>query len=162
MTEETLRQVVAKVMTELQTPEVAKVKEELGIYIEMHDAIQAAKVAQQKVRMMPLELRELIITRIREYILEYKETLANMAVEETGMGKVGHKILKHELVAKKTPGTECISIDAWSGDQGLTLIERGPYGVIGAVTPSTNPSETVFCNAIGMIAAGNKIGRAHV
>lgn len=129
----------------------------LGIFEDMNEAIAAAKVAQKKLRQMPLETRDQIIDKIREKIMANKEILARMAVEETGMGKVGHKILKHELVAKKTPGTECIKIDAWSGDQGLTLVERGPYGVIGAITPSTNPSETVFCNGIGMIAAGNTV-----
>ena len=32
-----------------------------------------------------------------------------------------------------------------------------PYGVIGSITPSTNPSETVICNSIGMIAGGNAV-----
>ena len=82
---------------------------------------------------------------------------AELGVEETGMGNVGHKILKHQLVAEKTPGTEDLSTVAWSGDRGLTLIEQGPWGVIGAVCPSTNPTETVICNSIGMIAAGNTV-----
>jgi propionaldehyde dehydrogenase len=128
-----------------------------GVFEDINEAIEAAKVAQVELHKMPLEFREKIIDRIREKIMENKEILAQMAVHETGMGKIGHKILKHELVAKKTPGTECIQITAWSGDQGLTVVERGPFGVVGAITPSTNPSETVFCNAIGMIAAGNTV-----
>ncbi|HEX3043889.1 MAG TPA: aldehyde dehydrogenase, partial [Bacillota bacterium] len=36
-------------------------------------------------------------------------------------------------------------------------VEHAPFGVIGAITPSTNPSETVICNGIGMIAAGNSV-----
>jgi propionaldehyde dehydrogenase len=80
-----------------------------------------------------------------------------MGVQETGMGNVGDKILKHHLVAEKTPGTEDITTVAWSGDLGLTLVERGPFGVIGAITPSTNPSETVICNTIGMLAGGNTV-----
>ena len=83
--------------------------------------------------------------------------LAKMAVEETGMGNVGHKILKHQLVAEKTPGTEDITTTAWSGDRGLTLIEMGPFGVIGAITPCTNPSETILCNTMGMLAGGNTV-----
>lgn len=51
---------------------------------------------------------------------------------------------KHHLVADKTPGTEAITTTAWSGDRGLTLVEMGPFGVIGAITPCTNPSETVY------------------
>ena len=56
-----------------------------------------------------------------------------------------------------TPGTEDITTTAWSGDKGLTLIEMGPFGVIGAITPCTNPSETIICNTIGMFAAGNTV-----
>ena len=36
-------------------------------------------------------------------------------------------------------------------------MELSPYGVIGAITPSTNPSETIICNSIGMISAGNSV-----
>lgn len=61
------------------------------------------------------------------------------------------------MVAKYTPGTEDLTTTAWSGDNGLTVVEMSPYGVIGAITPSTNPTETVICNSIGMIAAGNAV-----
>ena len=106
---------------------------------------------------MPLEFREKIISNIRKLTLENLQTLAEMGVAETKMGNVGHKIIKHRLVAEKTPGTEDLSTIAWSGDRGLTLVEQGPFGVIGAITPSTNPSETVLCNSIGMLAAGNSV-----
>ena len=86
-----------------------------------------------------------------------QEVMARMGVEETGMGNVGDKILKHHLVADKTPGTEVITTTAWSGDRGLTLIEMGPFGVIGAITPCTNPSETILCNTMGMLAGGNTV-----
>lgn len=161
-----IKEIVEKVMKNMGTETVKAdfqqvktptIKLTQGVFETMEEAIQAAKVAQVSLHAMPLEFREMIINKIREKIMTHKEQLANLAVQETGMGKVGHKILKHELVAKKTPGTECIKIEAWSGDQGLTLIERGPFGVVGAITPSTNPSETVFCNAIGMIAAGNTV-----
>lgn len=128
-----------------------------GVFEDMEEAIKAAKAAQKKLHRMPLEFREKIIAKIREKIIANATVLAQMGVDETGMGRVGHKVLKHQLVASKTPGTECIKPEAFTGDQGLTLVERGPWGVIGAITPSTNPSETVFCNSIGMIAAGNAV-----
>lgn len=106
---------------------------------------------------MPLEFREKIISNIRQLTLENLQPLAEMGVAETKMGNVGHKIIKHRLVAEKTPGTEDLTTIAWSGDRGLTLVEQGPFGVIGAITPSTNPSETVLCNSIGMLAAGNTV-----
>lgn len=128
-----------------------------GIFTDMNEAIEAAKKAQAVVRRMSMDQREKIISNIRRKIKENAETFARMGVEETGMGNVGHKILKHHLVADKTPGTEDITTTAWSGDRGLTLVEMGPFGVIGAITPCTNPSETVLCNSIGMIAGGNTV-----
>jgi len=130
---------------------------EPGLFDDMNDAIRAAKEAQKVMQKMPLDFREKIINNIRKKTLENAETLAKMAVEETGMGNVGDKILKHQLLAEKTPGTEDIKTEAWSGDRGLTLVEMGPFGVIGAITPCTNPSETILCNSIGMIAGGNTV-----
>lgn len=129
----------------------------LGIFTDMNQAIEAAKEAQKIVKKMSMDQREKIISAIRKKTVEHAETLARMAVEETGMGNVGHKILKHQLVAEKTPGTEDIETTAWSGDRGLTLVEMGPFGVIGAITPCTNPSETILCNTIGMLAGGNTV-----
>ena len=128
-----------------------------GVFKDMNEAIEAAKKSQKIVAKMSMDQREKIISNIRTKIKENAETFAHMGVQETGMGNVGHKILKHQLVAEKTPGTEDITTTAWSGDRGLTLIEMGPFGVIGAITPCTNPSETVLCNTIGMLAGGNTV-----
>lgn len=128
-----------------------------GVFTDMNQAIEAAKEAETKVRHMTMDQREQIVSNIRRKTRENAEILARMGVEETGMGNVGDKILKHHLLADKTPGTEDITTTAWSGDRGLTLIEMGPFGVIGAITPCTNPSETVLCNCMGMIAAGNTV-----
>ncbi len=150
MVQEIVSQVIAKMR--IQTPEGKN-----GIFTDMNDAIAAAKESNAVVRKMTMDQREKIISNIRKKTKENAEILARMGVEETGMGNVGHKILKHHLVAEKTPGTEDITTTAWSGDRGLTLIEMGPFGVIGAITPCTNPSETVICNVIGMLAGGNTV-----
>ena len=68
----------------------------------MNEAIEASKKAQKIVARMSMDQREAIISKIRQKIKENAEILARMGVEETGMGNVGHKILKHQLVAEKT------------------------------------------------------------
>jgi len=73
------------------------------------------------------------------------------------MGRYEDKIQKNLLNANKAPGTEILDPAAWSGDGGLTLVEYAPYGVIGGIIPSTNPTSTVICNSIGMVAAGNAV-----
>ncbi len=155
MNEQMVKDIVQEVLASLQVAESSSGKH--GVFTDMNEAIAAAKEAQKVVRSMSMDQREKIITIIRRKTKEQAETMARMGVQETGMGNVGHKILKHILVAEKTPGTEDITTTAWSGDRGLTLIEMGPFGVIGAITPCTNPSETVICNCMGMLAAGNTV-----
>ena len=79
------------------------------------------------------------------------------AVEETGLGRYEDKLSKNKLIVDKTPGMEILRPQAYTGDDGLMLTERAPYGVILAVTPTTNPTETIICNSIGMVAGGNTI-----
>jgi acyl-CoA reductase-like NAD-dependent aldehyde dehydrogenase len=150
--EQMVQDIVQDVLAKMQI--ASDVQGDRGVFKDMNEAIEAAKASQKIVAKMSLDHREKVISNIRKKIMENAEILARMGVQETGMGNVGHKILKHQLVAEKTPGTEDITTQAWSGDRGLTLIEMGPFGVIGAITPCTNPSETVLCNTIGMFAGG--------
>jgi len=153
--EQMVRDVVKEVMAKLTLTSQASPGK--GVFSDMNDAIEAAKKAQRYIHRMSMDQREQIIINIRQKTRDHAEILARMGVAETGMGNVGHKILKHQLAAEKTPGTEDITTTAWSGDRGLTLVEQGPFGVVGAITPCTNPSETVICNAIGMLAGGNTV-----
>ena len=153
--ENMVQDIVQEVLAKMQIQEAPTGKH--GVFKDMNEAIEAAKKAQQTVKKMSMDQREKILSIIRKKICENAETMARMGVEETGMGNVGDKILKHRLVAEKTPGTEDITTTAWSGDRGLTLVEMGPFGVIGAITPCTNPSETVLCNTMGMLAGGNTV-----
>ena len=153
-TQQQIEQIVREVLREMQG---GTSQAEAGIFADMDTAIAQAAQAQRRVAQLSMAGREKIIARIRALTLENAERMAHMAVAETGMGNAAHKKAKHELLAAKTPGTEDISTAAFSGDAGLTLVERGPFGVIGAITPCTNPSETVICNAIGMLAAGNTV-----
>ena len=156
--------IVKQVLTQLHNP-ADELEQSLfnikrgqdGIYPTMEEAIGAAKEAQIELLKLSIDQRKGIIEAIRKAILENLEQIARLAVSETKLGKVADKIEKNKLAVQKTPGVEDITPKAFTGDYGLTLTEMAPYGVIGAVTPSTNPSETVICNSIGMIAAGNAV-----
>lgn len=128
-----------------------------GIFPTVDEAVAAARAAYKELRTLSIEKRETLIKAMRDAAYENAAILSEMAVAESGMGRVSDKIIKNQMAAIKTPGTEDLETKAWSGDCGLTLIEMGPYGVIGAITPTTNPTETVICNGIGMIAAGNAV-----
>lgn len=128
-----------------------------GVYKTVSEAVAAAEQAQRTLIALPLEKRREIIANIRRRCAEDVRSLAEFAVEETGLGRVEDKIKKNLLVIYKTPGPEILEPIAYTGDDGLTLIERAPYGVIAAITPSTNPSETILCNGIGMVSGGNTV-----
>jgi propionaldehyde dehydrogenase len=122
-----------------------------------NEAVANAKSAQNQLVRMSLEHRGRLISAMREAAVKNAEPLAELAHKETGYGNVKHKILKNTLAANKTPGIEDLHPVAYSGDDGLTLVECAPFGVIGSITPSTNPTATVINNSISMIAAGNSV-----
>jgi aldehyde dehydrogenase len=128
-----------------------------GVFPDIDSAIAAVQVAHQRLMALPVERRDVIISQMRQAARENAQVLAYEAWQETGMGRYEDKIQKNLLVADKTPGTEDLKPIAFTGDHGFTLVERAPYGVIGAITPSTNPTSTIICNAIGMVAAGNGV-----
>ena len=129
----------------------------LGVYDDLDSAVSAAKQAFERYENIPLAMRNKIIESIRTTCREEIEHLSKMAVEETKFGRYEDKVRKNTLAINKTPGTEDLHTAAQSGDTGLTIWERAPYGVIGSITPCTNPTETIICNVIGMIAAGNAV-----
>ena len=132
-------------------------KNEYGVFENMEDAVNAAWVAQKEFAKHSLAKRNEIIGSMREELSKHIETFAKMGVEETGMGRFEHKVLKHKLAIEKSPGVEDLKAEVNTGDGGLTLYEMSPFGVIGAIAPSTNPTETIICNSIGMLAAGNAV-----
>ena len=128
-----------------------------GVFATLDEAVSAAQAAYQQLNMLPLAIRHDMVAHMRQAGREYATVLAEMAVNETGMGRVEDKILKNILNADKMEGPEALEPTAWSGDGGLTLVEYAPYGVIGALTPSTNPTSTPICNGIAMVSAGNAV-----
>lgn len=126
-----------------------------GVFPDIDTALRAAELAQRELDAQTLDKRREIIAVIRRAVEENVQTLARIAVDETKLGRYDDKIKKNLCVAQLTPGTEDLTPIAFTGDHGLTLVERAPYGVIGSITPCTNPSETIICNGIGMIAGGN-------
>ncbi len=129
----------------------------LGIHVTVADAVQASIAAQPKYASLPLERRAKIIESMRRAMRENGEMLARAAHDETGLGRYEDKVVKNRLVTDKTPGLEDLAPSATTGDHGLTLMEPAPFGVIGAITPTTNPTSTIICNSIGMLAAGNSV-----
>lgn len=129
----------------------------LGVFSTVNDAVNAAKAAQLQFVALKLQHRGRILEAMRQAMRENESVLAKAAHEETGLGRYEDKVFKNRLVTDRTPGLEDLAPTAVTGDYGLTLTEPAPFGVIGAITPVTNPTSTIICNSIGMLAAGNSV-----
>ncbi|OGF15231.1 MAG: aldehyde dehydrogenase EutE [Candidatus Eisenbacteria bacterium RBG_16_71_46] len=129
----------------------------LGVHADLDQAVAAAGSAFEAYAQVPLETRRRIIASVREILAANYRALAEVAVQETGLGRVEDKILKNRIVTERTPGTEDLEPRVWTGDSGMTLEERAPYGPIAVITPVTNPTETIINNGISMIAGGNTV-----
>ncbi|MFT3692171.1 MAG: aldehyde dehydrogenase EutE [Kofleriaceae bacterium] len=128
-----------------------------GVYADAEQAVKAARKAFELNERTPVQTRAKMVEAMRKVVLANNEALSRYAVEESGLGRIEDKLNKNRLVAEKTPGLEILRPVAYTGDDGLMLTERAPYGVMLAITPTTNPTETILCNAIGMIAGGNSV-----
>lgn len=129
-----------------------------GVFENVDDAVEAAWKAQRDwAANYKIEDRQRIIEAIRRCARAHVEEWCHKIVEETGMGRYEDKVEKHLAVINKTPGPECLTTEAKSGDAGLMLEEYAPFGVICSITPTTNPTETIINNTISMIAGGNTV-----
>lgn len=128
-----------------------------GIHRDVDAAVAAATTAFRRLADCSLDTRRAMIAAIRDVMRAEGERLARLAHDETGLGRFEDKVVKNRLVTERTQGVEALEATTWTGDRGLTLEEWAPYGVIGAITPTTNPTSTIICNTIGMVAAGNAV-----
>ena len=144
----------AAVRAELAAPASATLGD--GVFARLDEAVAAAKAAFEGTRLDP-DLRKAMIEAVRRAALDQAEPLARLAVEETGLGRVDDKTVKNRLVAAKTPGPEDLEVLAVSGANGMMLTEWAPFGVVGSVSPVTNPAATVINNSISIVSAGNAV-----
>lgn len=142
------------VQAELAAPATGAVGD--GVFARLDDAVAAASAAFNSTR-LEIDQRKVIIEAVRRAAVEQAEMLARLAVEETGLGRVDDKTIKNRLVATKAPGPEDLEVQAVSGARGMMITEFAPFGVIGAITPVTNPAATVLNNAISIVSAGNAV-----
>lgn len=150
--DEVIRQLGGAAATAQAVPSTAG---DWGVFDRLEDAVSAAQEAHTRIE--TLAKREAVVSIIRRAARANARRLAEMAVDETGMGRIEDKVKKNLLVADRTPGPEILSPSAISGDMGLTLVENAAWGVIASVTPSTNPAATVINNSISMLSGGNSV-----
>lgn len=159
--EQTIRNVVAQVLAEVGPIPAADGSAvaggELGIFMDADSAVAAARTAFEEFRTRSMQQRKQVIDIIRKISIENCEELGLMEMEETGIGRPEHKIEKLRTLGERSPGVEFLETKCYSGDHGLAVIERAPFGVIGAITPVTHSLPTITGNAVSMLAGGNTV-----
>jgi aldehyde dehydrogenase len=160
VTDELIRNVVQEVLAHMRngqaTPTNAKTRQ-WGVFNDVNAAVAAAREAQQQFEARGLEDRRKAVQCVRKVCSEKAEELGRAELEETKIGRLPHKIEKLKVIADRIPGVEFLRTDAVSGENGISLTEYAPFGVIGVITPVTHSLPTLACNVINMLAAGNSL-----
>ncbi len=163
VTDDLIRGVIQQVLTQMRNgqPPAAPGRNghasQRGVFADVESAVAAAREAQKEFEARGLEDRRKAVACIRKICSEQAETLGREELEETKIGRLVHKIEKLKVIADRIPGVEFLRTDAFSGENGVSLQEYAPFGVIGVITPVTHSLPTLACNAINMLASGNAL-----
>lgn len=131
---------------------------ESKVYIDEY--IARARKAQKQFEKMSQEQLDAAVRVIAKVVHDNAEYLAEIAVDETGMGNYPDKVLKNKNKAKiiwnslKTKKSK--GIIERDEKTGITKIAK-PVGVVAAITPCTNPIVTPMSNAMFALKCGNAI-----
>lgn len=122
--------------------------------------IERAKKAQQAFEKMSQEQVDSAVRAVGKVVYDNAEFLAEIAVEETGMGNVPDKIAKNKQKAKivwnNLKGKKSRGILDTDQTTGITRVAK-PVGVVAAITPCTNPIVTPMSNSMFALKCGNAI-----
>src|SRR5215831_2765689 len=163
VTDEMIRGVVRQVLAQMRNGNAAPASPGTGrsagrgIFRDVDAAVKAAAKAQREFESRGLDDRRKAVACIRKICSERAEELGREELEETKIGRLVHKIEKLTVIADRIPGVEFLRTDAFSGENGVSLQEYAPFGLIGVITPVTHSLPTLACNAINMLAAGNAL-----
>lgn len=129
---------------------------QFGVFADATEACDAAAAAYGKLQKAGVAARQKTIAIVKAMAAANAVEWGRIELEETKIGRLDHKIEKLQII-EKVPGVEWLRPDARSGDHGITLEEYTPFGVVGAVTPSTHSIPTLSGNIVNIIAAGNTV-----
>src|SRR5882724_11346469 len=160
VTDDLIRTVVQQVLTQIRANGTTTFKQNgharpWGVFQDVDKAVSAAAEAQREFERRGLDDRRKAVECIRKICKGQAEQLGREELEETKIGRLAHKIEKLTVIADRIPGVEWLKTEAYSGENGISLIEYAPFGVMGVITPVTHSLPTLACNAINMLAAGN-------
>lgn len=163
MTEDLIRNVVQQVLSQMggdggaAANGASRPSGQDGVYPSADAAVAAADVAFRAFRLRPLGDRDKAVKAIKRLCVDRAEEWGRKELDETKIGRLDHKVSKLRDAIPPIPGVEYLRTENNAGDNGLTLTQHAPFGVIGSITPVTHSLPTLACNAINMLAAGNTV-----
>ncbi len=163
MNEQLIRDVVDEVLRKLNdsaahasTSGSNRGKGDFGVFEKAADAVEAAHESFRQLQKEGVAARRKIVDIVKTLCEDNARSWGKQELDETKIGRLDHKIEKLQII-KLVPGVEFLQPYALSGDHGITLEEYTPFGVVGAVTPSTHSVPTIAGNIVNIIAAGNSV-----
>lgn len=127
-----------------------------GVFQDASEASAAAQEAFLQLQKKGVAARRKIEEIVKTLAERNAQEWGRIELEETKIGRLDHKIEKLQIL-KLVPGVDWLRPDGHSGDHGITLEEYTPFGVVGAVTPSTHSIPTLSGNIVNIVAAGNAV-----
>ena len=127
-----------------------------GVFADANEACAAAQESYLLLKEKGVAARRKIEEIVKTLAEKNAEAWGKLELDETKIGRLDHKIAKLQII-KLVPGVDWLRPDGRSGDHGITLEEYTPFGVIGAVTPSTHSIPTMSGNIVNIAAAGNAV-----
>lgn len=122
--------------------------------------VEKARKAQQEFEKYDQKQVDAVVKAVGMAVYEKGEELAKLAVEESGMGKYEHKIVKNKMKAVATwnylKDKKSVGVIEYDEVSGIAKVAK-PIGVIGAITPVTNPVMTPNHNAMITLKGRNAI-----
>ncbi len=133
---------------------------EISADTEVADLVARARSAQAEFEKFSQEQVDAIVRDMAKYVYDNAETLARMAVDETGIGNYEDKILKNKgkarVIWNNLKGKKSRGIIGEEPENNIVLVAK-PMGVVGSVTPVTNPIVTPMCNGMFALKTGNAV-----
>jgi acetaldehyde dehydrogenase (acetylating) len=127
---------------------------------EARQAVERAAEAQKKFAAFSQAQVDAVVEACATAATEAGESLARLAVEETGYGNVPDKIIKNRLASVDVPrairGMKTVGIISEDREKGILEISE-PVGIVAAVIPSTNPTSTTIYKTLISLKSRNGV-----
>ena len=107
----------------------------------------AARQAQSQLAELSQEQIDAIVTAMADAVTPHAESLARLAVEETGYGVVADKVQKNLFSSRQVYDfiKPMKTVGVVNRIEDKKIVEIGePFGVVAAIVPSTNPTSTAI------------------